>query len=307
MSPTQNKPGRSRGLLRAAAASAALAALFFFEPAGFSAGGRHFLWEAKSDTATVYLLGSIHVATDRLYPLDDVIEDAYRNSDNLVVEVDLDKASPERTQVIMMQRGVYGDGRTLETELPADVYALAAERFKNAGMPIGMFSKFKPWFAALTLTSLEIEKLGFDPQFGIDRHFLDLARGKKPVLELESFEEQIALIDGLSDIDQERFLVYTMDDIDNLSADLNRLFRAWRGGDEKAVEEILNQSVAGRPELAGMVRSFIDERNNRMLRKINGYLDGNGSYFVVVGAGHLVGHDGLIEQLREKGYAVRQL
>jgi uncharacterized protein YbaP (TraB family) len=307
MYPTEINPPRSRSLRRRAALGAVLAVVSCWLAAEVSAGGRHFLWEAKSDTATVYLLGSIHVATDRLYPLDEAIEAAFRGSDDLVVEVDLDKESPAQTQVLMMQRGAYGDGRTLETELPADVYALAAERFKNAGMPIGMFSKFKPWFAALTLTSLEVQRLGYDPKFGIDRHFLDLARGKIPVLELESFEEQIALIDGLSNLDQERFLVYTMEDLDTLSADMNGLFRSWRAGDAKAVEDILNRSVSDRPELAGMVRSFIDERNQRMLGKIIGYLESGNTYFVVVGAGHLVGDGGLIEQLRKKGYAVRQM
>ena len=85
------------------------------------------------------------------------------------------------------------------------------------------------------------------------------------------------------------------------------LFRAWSGGDAKAVAEILNGSLRDRPELDGMVRSFINERNGKMLQKITEYLEGDRPLFIVVGSGHLVGGDGLIAQLRKRGFAVRQL
>ena len=115
------------------------------------------------------------------------------------------------------------------------------------------------------------------------------------------------MLDGLSAGDQERFLLYTMEDLDSLSGELDRLLVSWQRGDAAAVEAVLNESTAGRPDLAGMLRSFIDERNERMLRKMVGYLEGDGRYFVVVGAGHLVGENGLIARLGQKGYEVRQM
>jgi len=70
---------------------------------------------------------------------------------------------------------------------------------------------------------------------------------------------------------------------------------------------LLADALPPDPSLAPVVQKLFDERNVKMLAKIEGYLNSNGSYFVIVGAGHLVGKRGLVELLKSKGYAVEQL
>jgi uncharacterized protein len=272
-----------------------------------SAAEKSFLWEARSETGTVYLLGSIHFATKELYPLNQTIRTAYQQSDHLVVEIDPDAVPEEKVQALMMQRGLYTGGDTLASKVSEETYAKVDVQLQKSGMPIDLFSIFKPWFLALTLTSLEVQRLGFDPAYGIDRHFLDRAKGKKPVLELESIEEQIGPLDSLSDRDQESFLLYTLEDLTILEAQMNTLMKAWIDGDAAVMESVLNKSVSDRPELDPVYQGVIEERNRKMLEKIEGYLKKDDRYFVVVGAGHLVGKAGLVERLRRMGYAVRQL
>ncbi len=281
--------------------------LYSTTPKGVAAGEKSLLWAVRSESGIVYLLGSIHVATKDLYPLKKSIEDAYRQSDSLVVEVNVDAVSPEKTQALMLERGTYKGGKTLGSELSNEIYTEVDAKLRKSGMAIELFLKFKPWFVALTLTSLEIQRLGFLPRYGIDRHFLDSAKGKKPVLQLESFEEQIATLDALSDQDQEAFLFYTIKDLNTLGEQMEILMQAWANGDSEAIDTLLREGFADRPDLVSVYKRFNIERNRKMLSKIEGYLRTDRQYFVVVGAGHLVGKEGLVMLLREKGYAVQQL
>lgn len=295
------------GIRKAVCCAGLILFSFATVPNDAAAEEKSFLWEVRSETGTVYLLGSIHFATEELYPLKKTIRHAYQRSDHLVVEINPDAVSPEKARVLMMQRGLYGDGDTLALNVSEETYAMVGAQLQKSGMPIDLFATFKPWFVALTLTTLEVQRLGYDSAYGIDRHFLDRAKGQKPILELESIEEQIAPLDNLSDQDQESFLLYTLEDLTILEAQMNSLMKAWVDGDAAAVESVLRKSVGDRPELGPVYQGVIEVRNRKMLEKIEKYLKTDDRYFVVVGAGHLVGKEGLVEQLRRRGYAVRQL
>lgn len=155
--------------------------------------------------------------------------------------------------------------------------------------------------------ALESVKLGFDPNLGIDKHFLSKAEGTKKVLELESLDYQVDLLSGFSDQDQELLLVYTLDDLRILEQELEKLTRAWTTGDTKGVESILTRSVSEDKRLSSVFEKVVYERNRKMASRIEDFLQTKESYFVIVGAGHLVGDRGIVEILRTKGYGVEQL
>lgn len=266
-----------------------------------------FLWEVKSDQGRVFLMGSIHVARKDLYPLKPAIERAYEQSDDLVVEVDMSDLDPREAQSVLLRRGKYGDGITLDARISAETFEETAERLKRAGLSVEPLLPFKPWFVAMTLGSAEVNRLGFDPEYGIDLHFMQKAKGTKPILALESFEEQIGFLDGFSREDQEAFLLYTMEDLDHLSEEMDRLVSAWLNGDAASIEAVLEADLLDRPALKRVYDRLVVERNRKMLAAIEEYLKTGRTYFVVVGAGHLVGAEGLVRALKEGGYAVRQL
>jgi uncharacterized protein YbaP (TraB family) len=165
----------------------------------------------------------------------------------------------------------------------------------------------KPWFLALVLESLELLKLGFDPNYGIDKYFISKAEGKKKILELESLDYQIDLLSNLSDKDQELFLIYTLKDLNIMEQELDKLTQAWISGDTKGMETILTRSVSEDKRLSSIFEKLIYERNRKMVSKIEDFLRTKEVYFVIVGAGHLVGNQGIIEILKGKGYLVEQL
>jgi len=159
---------------------------------------------------------------------------------------------------------------------------------------------------ALTLSSLEIMKLSYDPKFGVDWHFLSKAGQGKKVLELEGLEYQINLLSGLSPEEQESFLLLALKDLKNAGEEADSLVKAWAAGDAQKVEEILMKKLKDDSRLLPFYEKFLYRRNRDMVSKIEVYLKTNGTYFVVVGAGHLVGEKGILEMLKAKGFKVRQ-
>jgi uncharacterized protein YbaP (TraB family) len=150
-------------------------------------------------------------------------------------------------------------------------------------------------------------KLGFDPNYGIDRYFLEKAAERKKILELESLEYQFKLFSALSGKDQESFLLYIVKDIKVLEQELDKLVKAWTTGDEKGIESIMTRSIKEDKRLIPIYEKLVVERNRKMVSKIEEYLKEKETFFVIVGAGHLVGNQGIIKLLKGKGFLLEQL
>ncbi|MGZ3534062.1 MAG: TraB/GumN family protein, partial [Thermodesulfobacteriota bacterium] len=109
------------------------------------------------------------------------------------------------------------------------------------------------------------------------------------------------------DKDQELFLVYTLKDLNILEQELDKMIRAWTSGDTKAMEAFMTRSVSEDKRLSSIYEKLVYERNKEMAMKIKNFLKAKETYFIIVGAGHLVGNEGIIELLKRDGYRVEQL
>ena len=270
------------------------------------ASQKNFLWKIQSKTNTVYVLGSLHFSKKEIYPLSEKIEKAFGESEILVVEADVNDIKKIDIQKLM-ERAIYPENDTLEKHVSPEIYERVVKETKGLGIPVEVLKKQKPWFLAMTLVALESLKLGFDPNLGIDKYFLSKAEGGKKILELESLDFQVNLLSGFSDKDQELFLLYTLKDLGILEQELEELTKAWTSGDTKAMESILTRSISEDKRLASIFEKVVYERNRKMASKVEDFFRTGETYFVIVGAGHLVGDQGIIEILKRKGYLVEQL
>ena len=269
--------------------------------------GKLFLWEAVGEKGKAYLLGSIHLAREDLYPLDEVIETAFARSETLVVEVDLNQVDKGSLQLQALGAGIYGDGRSLKSELSSDALDKLQSFLKERGVPFGPFSIMKPWLAAISVTAMEMLRLGYKPEFGIDKHFLDQAqREGKPVSALETADFQMRLLSDFSDEIQVLFLTQTLDDVSRIPDVVDQLVTAWKRGDAKTIEDVVLEA-ADDVRLKPLYDKLLYRRNVDMASKIAEMLDSGGSWFVVVGAGHLVGDEGIIELLGDREFDVNQV
>ena len=269
--------------------------------------GRLFLWKATSKTNTVYLLGSIHVATEDMYPLPDEIQKAFAASKALAVEVDLTKVDPAAMQTAMMEKGVYPPGDTISRHVPRDTLDKLRAYLKGKGLPAAAMEQFRPWALAVTITMLEVQALGYKTELGIDKHFMDQAGGRR-IIELESAQEQLALLGGFPEKLEAEFLASTLDNAARTKELIGQTVAFWKAGDAEGLEQlVITGPLKERPDLKGVYAKMFDERNGVMAKKIEAFLRAKEPHFVVVGAGHLIGDKGIVNLLKKRGFKVEQV
>ena len=267
---------------------------------------KSFLWKVTSDDNTVYVLGSLHMMRPQDYPLNKCIEDAFNKSDVLSVEANINDTTQLDLENLL-EKALYPENETLEDHVSRETYETIEKETGRLGLPLMLVQRQKPWFLALSLTSMELLNMGFNPSYGIDMHFLSQASGKKKIVELESIEYQFNLLSDFSDDEQEAFLLYSLEEIHILKQEMASIIDAWKRGDAKALESIMAESTSGNIDMSTVLEKLIYGRNRRMVDKIEGYLEKDKPYFVIVGAGHLVGKKGIINLLKERGYTVEQM
>jgi uncharacterized protein YbaP (TraB family) len=234
-----------------------------------------------------------------------VLEAAFKESDLLVEEVDLAEMTAPDNQLTILMRGMLPAGQSLEAVVSPATFALVSRRVADLGMPVEPLKRFKPWMLALTLLSLEWLKAGFDPDLGLDKHFYDRARTEgKAVQGLETLDFQISRFDEMTPNEQDRLLTQTLKELDTQRTSVTALADAWKAGDSSTIERIVLQDVRQEPQ---MYQRLLVDRNRNWLPKIEALFARRGRAFVVVGAAHLVGTDGLISMLRARGYTVEQM
>lgn len=266
---------------------------------------RHSLWMITGKSNVVYLLGSVHLLKRGHYPLAAPILAAFTNSEIAVFEADLEKIEEPAEQLKLLTQARLPEGETLREHVSAETYRRFASRLAESGLPEDAFSSFKPFVAAMTLEMLELQKLGADPEFGVDKYFFKRAKAAgKQIRALETVEFQIDLTTRFSRAEGELAMKSSLDEIDNTRKQYGEMVSTWQRGDSAALEKLLNDALRDAPTI---YQRFLTDRNERWIPQIEALLDGNRNAIVIVGAGHLVGADGVVELLRKRKFTVRQL
>jgi uncharacterized protein YbaP (TraB family) len=263
------------------------------------------VWVVRTPTSAVYLAGSCHVLRASDYPLPPEFEAAYRECGKIVFETPpADMKKPE-VETKLMQMMIYEDGRTLKQHLTPQAYAKVEAFCKSRGYPLEQLQSFRPWMLSMTLLILEMQRLGLQPAEGVDEFFDQKARRDGKAVEgLETVDEQIGFLTLLDQGMDNEQVVHTISELEQLSVKLSTLVDAWKKGDEQAVAELVLQEFKDQPKL---YRALIVDRNQKWLKKIEGYLNQPGREMVIVGVAHLAGRDGLLESLRKLGYKVAKV
>jgi hypothetical protein len=262
------------------------------------------LWQVRRDEKSIFLLGSIHYLRQENYPLNPAILNALDASKRLVLEIDLNSTSAESAQRVMLEKATYRDGTSLAQNVSAETYQLAARRAGELGLDMRVLNPMKPWFAALTMVAIKLQRMGLEPKFGVDRHLAERAKSSgKPTSGLETLEFQLGLFDQLSTKEQELMLREMVGEVERLDRDINEIVRSWLKGDGDQLTSLL---LAGMLEYPELYQKILVERNRRWSAQIEKLVQQGSGAMVVVGAAHLVGRDSVIEMLKAKGYSVEQ-
>ena len=224
------------------------------------------IWEIKTETNTVYLLGSIHALNTAYYPLTRGFYYAYYNSPNIVFEVDLNQVLSGKNAKRLKRKRTFATSRTSQNAL--------------------------------------LMKLDFEGKFGVDHHFYWKAKAAgKHILGLESIEYQMNVLDNIILKSQKVMAGKNREHAKRATQRLNRLVEAWHRGDEVTLGNMIAEEKAT-PEV---YQAVYQDRNVKWLPQIESFLGQEENYLVIVGVGHLVGDDGLVKLLADKGHTVRRM
>ncbi len=266
-----------------------------------------FLWEAKHETGTAYLFGTIHLPDPRVLALPRAVDEAFTASDIVLTELELTPAA----QVKMLQMMMLPKGESLTKLLPKETQARLAKR----GLPMAAVDKYKVWGLMASLIMLHGREY-----FGGGRQAIDAvlpARAKregKQVGALEIPEEQIGVFEKLTTEEQIRMLDDTLTliekDVEAGTNSLGEMLDLYLAGDLDAMVNF--QALNGRDPTEAdkkFMKWILDDRNVHMadrladrMKKAPGKV-----WFVAVGAAHYAGPMGVNKLLAKKGFKVRRM
>ena len=277
---------------------------------------RHMFWKISDYNSSVYLLGSVHFADSTFYPLDSAITNAFDRSDELAVELDMtDTAVLKEIAVQTEKLGKLEAGRSLAQIVPEDVLKSFDSLCIAWEFPAEILYEYKPWAAAMTLSSIAIMRLGFDPAYGIDFFFLHRAlEGQKKILAIENVSDQVDILAGV-DVSDSLGLYYlksTLKEIHLLDSSIVQMMQAWKTGDAALFHTAMYLGEESNTAEDSLMLAEIDERvyitrNKKMADSVAAFLAQDRNVFIVVGAGHMLGKgDNVLKLLRDRGLTVEQ-
>jgi uncharacterized protein YbaP (TraB family) len=268
------------------------------------------LWRAEAASeggGLLYLFGSVHVGAEATPQLTGEIHDAYEESDELVVEVEIDDVAVAQIAAGLAVRGRLEPPKQLGDVLSAQTLELLVGYLKQRELELSMVEGLKPWFVTHWIVALELQSAGYESEYGIDRYFVEKSQGVKPVVALESAQQQIDLLDGLPLQVQEIMLRDALDRSSNFDTATDQMIRAWQRGDERALEQLVFQPVEDNSDFEAFYETIFYERNFAMSEKLLDLSRDGKTRFVVLGAGHMLGPRGIPSVLCTNGFSVRRI
>jgi uncharacterized protein YbaP (TraB family) len=255
------------------------------------------LWVVKDADTTIYLFGTVHLMpkdADWRYP---ALEHALADSQTLYIELTDD--NPANIAGLVLRLGM-DTAHPLASQLDASEAQRLRILADEAGVPGGMrtLNVMRPWLAALTLSLMPLKNAGLNPEQGVDKQLkAQMLAAHKPVIGLETAEQQIRLLADMPRAVELGLLRSSMREADQGTAKLQQMIAAWKAGDPDTIDRVSTAEMrAKEPKL---YQSMLVQRNEAWAKKIATLLQQPGTIFMAVGAAHLAGPDSVQVQLRK--------
>jgi len=264
---------------------------------------KHMLFRVRGPNgACVFLLGSVHLLSAEAGKLPPAVDSAFERAKTVAFETSFD--SLQLRAMEMMTRARYQNGATLRSSLSPAGAARLDTVLKSYGLTVEQVNGFKPWFVSMLLMQTVMQRAHFEAKYGVDMQLNARAHtANKSIVGLESVEMQLGMFDSLSPAEQES-MVLKSNGPDSSSRVLMKIKDAWMTGDVAALDALLNEGLKDVPTIFA---KLVSDRNAAWIPKIEQMVKTGDDALIVVGAGHLVGKNGVVEMLRAKGYKVDQI
>ena len=270
------------------------------------------VWRITNVNHPFYLVGTIHALSGSDYPLPKPYDEAFRNSQRLVFEIKPDPQSdfPDKFALATC----YKKGDDIRKHVHPQTWQFLGKQYGYSHFfefpwSIGNhrmagIEELRPWAVAWMIWGIR----GYNDVFnehGVDNHMgYQGRRAGKELAGLESTDEHIQVLAGMSDIESELLLLDAVVRGDKRRDDFNKMRAAWRKGDIDTMWEL---GLRERKLNPGADARLLDVRNVKWIPKIKAEINSGKPTSIIVGAGHYPGYNGLIKLLERQGYKIEQL
>jgi hypothetical protein len=263
------------------------------------------MWVVKDQDTTIYLFGTFHALDGKRNWFNDEVRDAFDASHEVVLEIITPDNPADMRPALMKHAVTPANEPTLTSKLsPEGRTRLAAVLAKNKMPPVAL-DRFRPFFASVTLASLQFGAMGMNPEQGAEAVIRRAMKGgTKQLGAVETLDEQFALLNALPEAEQVRLLEAALKEDGSMIKEITAMLDAWNSGDAKAVAKAIQQSDKDSPSL---YKLMFTERNARWAQWVDRRLDKPGTVFMAVGAGHLAGDRSLVTLLKKDGHQVSRV
>jgi uncharacterized protein len=271
------------------------------------------VWRVTNAKAPFYLVGSIHALSKKDYPLAAPYEIALRDSKRFLFEFDPNRHVEFEKK--FEAAGKYPPGQDICSKIQPDLLAWLRQNILTVKVDnrrerrerLGTFDnelRYKPWWIAQHLVGPATYTKS-SLSHGLDNYFVDQAtRERKEIAGLESVDEHVAVMSGLSDRDGEFILRDALDEPRNAEKEFTKMHKAWHKGDTNALWAGDSRLRTRAPWIAAR---FVDNRNVKWIPRIEAELKSGKPTAIVAGALHFAGPNSVIKLLEKRGYQIEQL
>ena len=260
------------------------------------------MWVVRDADSELVLFGSVHLLPPGLAWRTAALDAALGRAEDLWLELPVDEASQQQGAKLAQQRMLLPKGQTLDGQLSAAGRARLRRIAPGLGLTAQQLQPLRPWMAEVTLTVALAQRAGATSGGGVEQTLNRDPNVTARRRAFETVEQQVALFADASAREQAAALEQTMREIEEDPLSYERLAKAWAASDLAALQaEALDPM---RKQSPALFKRLVTDRNRAWTGMIVARLKGSGRTVVVVGAGHLIGRDGLPQRLRALGYRV---
>src|SRR6266498_3639173 len=271
------------------------------------------VWRVTNAKAPFYLVGSIHALSKSDYPLPSPYEIALRDSKRFVFEFDPNRHAEFERKFEAAAK--YPPGQDIRSKIDPELLAwlrkniltLKADSRRGTRARVARFDselRYKPWWIAQHLAAPASYSKS-SASCGLDNYFVDHAKvAGKEIAGLESVDEHVSVLGGMSDRDGEFMLRDALTQPNDGEKEFSRMYKAWRRGDTDA---LWAGDARLRRDAPSIAARMVDNRNIKWIPRIEAELKSGKPTAIVAGALHFSGPRSVIALLQKRGYQIEQL
>lgn len=263
------------------------------------------VWKVSKGDYNFFLAGTMHVLKAEDYPLPAAFDVAYQQVDTIFVETDTGRVDMDDFQKKLQKKSQYEQDQNLFSLLNDKANKALVAYCEKRHIPVAVFSSMRVGLVVASISMAELGLMGID-QRGVDEHYLTLARKhQKTIHSLESVDQQIRFLVDMGKGKESEFLLQSLNEINEMSKDINLLRKAWREGDTELMNTLMIEDM--QQQYPQIYNQLLRQRNLNWMPTLMALPQQNLKTMVLVGAAHIAGKDGLLVLLKEAGFSVEQM